>query len=212
MQRERDDERGPSRRPGSPRPGDPLAAELLDVLFGEVRAVTARLQALLRGEPVAPIDAAELNEAGDAAERIGWQLAVLFSAGGADVLSARRERAGLGPFLELVQRALARIDRRLELPAGLPALGTVGRGWEAPWLIGAVLFEAGRRLAPGARVPWSLEPAGPEARAHRLVVSAPPDRGLDNRIEELARLVPGTKIGGNDERRVLALPEPWLVG
>jgi hypothetical protein len=192
---------------GVPRSGDPLAAELLGVLIGDVRAMTARLHGLVqRGRPS---DDETLTTAGSDTDRIGWQLAVLASAAGTDVMLARREAEGLRMFLELICEALARLGRTLELPTTLPQLvPTTGGGWEATWLVGAILFETGRTCAPGTQLEWTLEPA---EGAHHLRITGAIDEPLRARIEELAQRVPEAEPSFEPGGCTLAIPGPWLT-
>jgi len=201
--------REPENRDTTPLGGDPLTAELLDVLVADVRAVTSRLHELFEAPSAAREPNPELlTRSSDEARSIGWQLAVLASAADKDVLLARREAGGLGLFLELVRAALARSGRTLEVPARLPRIApSVGAGWEVAWLVGAALYEMGRRIPPDARLAWSLA-TEPEGHALRGRVS--PDAALRARLSELARCVPGATISSDEEGCTVLVPTPWL--
>lgn len=192
--------------------GNSLAAALLPHLLHAVNNTTQLLGAL---SAVADVDRDVLEERADdlaAAAREsrdhGWLLGVLAAELGADVLLARRESDGLRPMVALVRHALRKEGRDLSLPERLPQPAPdVGRGWELPWALGAVLLGAGRDAAPGERLDWSLRAVGEE---HALEVAAPLGAGGRAAVARAVERLPGLELREGSGAWSLRLPGPWL--
>lgn len=196
-------------------PQDAFTAALMPVVLHRLNNASQRLSML---NALLVADAAgrwleerseDLAETSASVDELGWLLAVLASASGADLLLERREARGLAILIDSVGGALRREGRELAPAEGpLPALAPhVGAGWELPWAVGATLYAAG---ADGeAPLTWRL---AREAGAWRLVADAAPTaarladlRGL------LARRCPGVELDVAGGTTTLALPESWLA-
>ena len=126
------------------------------------------------------------------AEELGFSLACLGAACGANLLLARRVAHGPLLLMRVLARALQR--RGVELPSvggaagwGLPQWRpTVGEGWELAVLVGGMVLAAAEEAQDEARVRWRLEAHGDEVS---FVVSPELDAssGMSALIAELAR-------------------------
>lgn len=197
------------------RAGDPLAAALLPVLLHRLGNSTQLLTALnaVAGEEGGARSIEErspdLARASRSIRELGYVLAVIASASGADLLLERREARGLEPLVGAVRDALRRAGRDLDPPADpLPALApATGRGWELAWAVGATLWAAGRALAPGEALAWSLARRG---GGWVLEVRRPAPLGLRALAPLLQRRLPDARLELEEEAWRLSLPGPWL--
>lgn len=143
---------------------DPLARALMPVLLHRLNNATQvlagwnSLLGLPGAESLLARRADDLAEAAQTADEIGYVLAVLASAAGADLLLERRSAVGLVPLLALVREALRRGGRDLAGPGeDLPRLAAAGgAGWEAAWATAAWLHACGSALPAGATLRWTL--------------------------------------------------------
>lgn len=157
----------------APRPSerDPLATALLPVVLhglNNATQVLSSLNALLalespeNGGEVLTSRAGDLAHASRQVDELGWMLALVGSASGANVLYARRERAGLRPLVASVRAALRKEARDLahaERP--LPGLASdVADGWQLPWVIGTWIWTSARALPQRSTLDWKLGRSG----------------------------------------------------
>jgi hypothetical protein len=149
--------------------GDQLAAAMMPVVLHRLNNTTQLLTglnallALDRSQSLFERRAEDVAYAARVVDELGWVLAVLASASGADVLLERRRCDGLRPMLETVRDALRRDGSDLELPAALPGLEPeVGHGWELSWAFAAWLWTARRTCA--GDFSWSVRWEGDVCR------------------------------------------------
>ncbi|MCB9916521.1 MAG: hypothetical protein H6828_15455 [Planctomycetes bacterium] len=97
----------------------------------------------------------DLAQASHDVDELGYLLAVLASASGADLMLERREPRGLAWTTHAVGEALRR-DERVLAPASHPVPDQlpVHGGWELCWAAGSLLLVAGRAGAPGDVLEW----------------------------------------------------------
>ncbi|MFT7487587.1 MAG: hypothetical protein ACI9F9_003448 [Candidatus Paceibacteria bacterium] len=144
--------------------GDPLAVCLLPVLMHRMNNATQLLSNLHGIQQQCPERdwlrdrAPELGESSESIQRIGYLLAVLSSACGADLLLARRELHGLQYMVDAVTDVVRREGGELSAhPGSLPNLSpSVHQGWELPWAFGALLHDAAFSSESSAAVEWQL--------------------------------------------------------
>ena len=194
---------------------DPLTRELCPLLVHRLAGATqllSALRALLGSEPG---DAERfLEHAGDLAEtarevdRMGWLLAVLASASGADMLLARREPRGLAIVVERVAERLARQGCALDpSPAAELELAPGALdGWQLPWAVGSLLLASGTGLGEGSVLGWSLGRAGKQWRLRSRASVAV--RALAPTLEQ--RLAGGRLLVGHDDW-TLEVPGEWIA-
>ncbi len=186
---------------------------LLPVLLHEVNNTTqllVGLRALLElpgGEALFAQRAGDLARASDAMYDLGFALAVVATAGGANMLLARRHPRALEILWELTARALSRSGAAPLERSGTPldlrpdALD----GWQAPWSVAALLIEADT-ANDGSDWSWrwlddgSL--VGTSARAREL-------SGLG--LERITARAPGTSIELLGNEVTWRAPKSWLV-
>ena len=187
---------------------------MLPVLLHRVANVTQHLNGLsallaldpgtleARGEDLA-VTSREVDET-------GWLLALLASACGARLLLARRERAGLRSLVGCVRDCLRRERRDLAVPDGpLAELAAGARdGWQVPWALATLLYEAGRALPAGETLRWSLVVS---ETGSRLECRSPDVDGSRLRPWLARHLADGSLETGGGEA-LLTLPPGTLVG
>ncbi len=198
------------------RSSDPLAVALLPVLLHKLAGATqllSGLNALLGiegGEEFALTRSDDLGAASKTAHDLGWLMAVLASAGGANLLLERREPRGIEIVLDVLADALRRSGRELR-GVGLapPALAPGALdGWQVPWSVGTLLLSAANDLPPDEPLEWSLEPI--DDGGVRLTAKA------GDAVARIAPLVterlPGARLAVGEGRFALSLPGDWLAG
>jgi hypothetical protein len=195
---------------------DPIAARLLPVLLHRIHNATQLLGTLnsivVETGDVGWLErkAGDLGETGETIEELGYALAVIASACGADLLLERREPEGLAILVGAVREAARRDGLELREPeSALPRLAPdVLRGWELPWAVSAVLMAGA--AGPAESAPdWSLAQDG---ASWALRIEAAPTDELRALLPLVAERLPGSELECPDERFELRLPGEWLVG
>jgi hypothetical protein len=197
-------------------PHDPLTAGLLPVVIHQLNNATqllANFQALLSlggADEILRARSGDIADTAQSVHELGYVLAVIASASGADLLLERREARGLDWIFDTVRDALRRDAR--DLPASstpLPALSAaVGEGWELPWAFGALLYGAGSALAAGERLQWRL---ALQDGAWRLEVADHSRARLGPLADALTQRLPGATVFDDATGVTLQLPGDWLL-
>jgi hypothetical protein len=198
---------------------DGLAAALLPVLIHRMNNATQLMTNLsaLAGYGPAPGGGDWLEErAEDLAstsreiDEVGYLLAVLASASGADLLLERRCELGLSWMTRLVADALRREGRSLAggrhpIPGQRPG---VGAGWELCWALGALLMTSGMSLPSGEALEWQWLDEGDSWVLVGASESSPAFRALLARVQE--RLPEGV-FDARSEGWSWRIPAAWLT-
>ena len=194
---------------------DPLASALLPVLMHRMNNTTqllSTLNSLVRcqgGLKWLEERAGDLAQASDLVDDLGYVLAVLASACGADLLLTRRVPRGVEIMIAVVADALRRDGRALSpgdssRPRQAP---NVHGGWELPWAIGALLWRAGEDLESGGRLEWRLR-----EEAERWILSG--DHTPRDSFADLAPLLsarlPETELEAREDGWSWRMPALWL--
>ncbi|MFN0245093.1 MAG: hypothetical protein ACKVWV_19595 [Planctomycetota bacterium] len=159
--------------------------------------------------------ASDLAYASERVDELGWCLAVAASALGADLLLARRDRAGLVALVELVGEVLRRDGRALARPEhALPVLcADVAHGWQLPWTFASWLWTSGSVLAGGAELEWHVAAADDRVR---LVCRAPWSDAHARARDAWATRLPGARFEQAADARgplaILSMPSAWFAG
>lgn len=192
-------------------PPDPLVRALLPVLIhklGNTTQLLTGLNAMLHVEGGEDLFAGRVGDLGHASGQVhelGFALAVLGSAAGADLLLARREPRGVALLVELAGGALRRTGRRLA-PVDVPGLAPDALdGWQVPWGIASVVFAAGETLDESDTLDWSCA-----AHERGWRVTVPSSAPVDQRIERVLPRLPGADAEREGARTALVLPPAWL--
>lgn len=194
---------------------DPWVAGLLPVLLHEFNNQTQLLTGMRAVLDLGGADelffqrAGDLARAGDRARELGYALAVLGSALGANALLARREARGLRWMLDLVAIAARRREVHLEFDREpTPALAPHALdGWQAPWATAVFLWlgvgdaDDGRRAAVAR---WLVA----DDASHGLEVH--PFRFAPERVSRLTAIAPGIEVERTHGGAVLVLPATWI--
>jgi hypothetical protein len=194
-----------------PHTRDPLAAALLPVLMHRLNNATQVLQALNamlatdERQRVLETRCSDLASAGDAIDEVGWLLAVLASACGADLLLARRERDGLAGVLTAVRDALRRERRELARgPLALPALAPdAAQGWRVPWAIGTWIYSSAMTLPEGSALDWHVSRHDDGTEVCCRVAVHTPHAALEQRVREH---LPAASFRRTRDEHALLLP------
>ncbi|MCB9903997.1 MAG: hypothetical protein H6831_06290 [Planctomycetes bacterium] len=196
-------------------PRDPLTRGLLPVVIHQLNNATqllANFQALLTlgdADEILRQRSGDIADTARSVHELGYVLAVIASASGADLLLERREARGLEWMLQTVRDGLRREGRDLAAPSTpLPDLrAAVGEGWELSWAFGALLYVAGRAVPTDARVAWRLE-----ATEHgwRLELDGISTDDLGELWPLVVERLPGATPVEDAGRVALALPADWL--
>ena len=98
----------------------------------------------------------DLADAARQVDQVGYLLAVVASASGADLLLERRAPRGLAWMTEAVGEALVREGRHMAAPTRpVPDLvAEVHEGWQLPWAVGALLAAAGLSGGDDETLEW----------------------------------------------------------
>jgi len=194
---------------------DPLVGGLLPVLLHEFNNQTqllTGLRAVLElggGDSLFYERADDLARAGDRTRDLGYILAVLGSALGANALQSRREPRGLALMLDLVALAARRRAVTFEVKiAPTPSLAPAALdGWQAPWAVAAFSWLAVDDAAAGGQPCRGGWLAGDD---DAVGLALQPFGQLAARAESLRKIAPGIEIEAHGEGAVLVLPAAWL--
>lgn len=201
---------------------DPLAEAAVPVLLHRLNNATqilTSLNSLLAlgpdGRALFEARAGDLAYASERVDELGWCLAVAASALGADLLLARRDRAGLVALVELVGEVLRRDGRALAKPAhSLPVLRVdVAHGWQLPWAFASWLWTSGSVLESGAELEWHVSALDDRVR---LVCRAPWSEAHSRARDAWAARLPGARFEQAEDARgpsaILSMPSAWFAG
>jgi hypothetical protein len=195
---------------------DPLARAMLPVILHRVANATQHLNGLAA---LLAVDAGalatrgdDLAETGDLVDDAGWLLGLLASSAGSRLLLSRRERRGLRPLVTCVRECLRRAGRDLADPTEeVPDLAPgVRDGWQLPWVIATLLFEAGCARPPGDALRWEIRASA----GGTIVLCAGRLEDLVRTRALLARELPELELladprsGGGEV--ALGIPSAWL--
>lgn len=190
---------------------DPLVRALLPVLIhklGNTTQLLTGLNAMLHiegGEDLFASRVGDLGHASGQVHELGFALAALGSAAGAELLLARRDPRGVAVLVELAGAALRRAGRRLA-PVEVPSLAPQALdGWQVPWAVASAVFAAGETLAEGETLDWSCASVPGGWR-----VALPSSADLDARLEQVLPRLPGAQIEREEALTALVLPPDWL--
>jgi len=197
------------------RVADPFAAAMLPVLMHRMNNTTqllSTLNSLSRSEGGTrwlERRAGDLAQASDLVDDLGYVLAVLASACGADLLLTRRVPRGVEIVVAVVGDALRRAGRSLagdgsRLPAQAP---DVARGWELPWAVGALLWCAGQDLETGGVLAWELTR---DEKRWSLRGDHPPRDSFASLTQLLARRLPEAELEVREDGWSWHMPSLWL--
>lgn len=195
-------------------PSDPLAAALLPVLLhrlGNAGQLLTALRAVLGlegGERALHERADDLATTAREVEELGWALAALASASGADLLLARREPRGAELLVELAGDALRRARAAELVGPPLPRVAPSAlEGWQVPWGIASLLFGDAARAPRSARLEYAVERG-----AEELSIAATPSAGEASACgwPRVAEHLPGARLDRRGSGWALALPATWF--
>jgi len=192
---------------------DPLTKALLPVLVHEVKGATQLLVGLRSildvpgGEALFEKRAPDLSETSERMHELGFAMAVLSTANGADMLMSRREATGLRTLVDLARRA-ASFDggSTPQMTGDVPLIAPSALdGWQIPWAGGALIG-----LCRGRTWEWT----GPGALRGRLLDGGAPSAAEAEIVDLVRERTPGASLGteqtaGDD--LVWSLPAAWLA-
>ncbi len=200
--------------------GDPLGPALLPVLMHSLGGATQMLSslnavlALPDGRRWLDAKASDLGAVSREIEDLGWLLAVLASAAGADLLQARREERGLEIIVRAVRDALRRSGRDLAgAERSLPRLApNVADGWQLPWSVGALLLASGSALgSESGALEWGLE-REPRAANVRLWAHCEPETSqLACVVTRVRERLAAARFDRAERGWQLEFPATWLL-
>jgi len=195
---------------------DPLTRALMPVLLHRLANATqliTGLNAMLGlegGEELFATRSDDLARASREVVDLGWAMAVLGSASGADLLLARREPRGLEILLSLAHEAARRSGRPLApAPSPVPHLAPeVGEGWQLPWGIASLLVSASTEADSGeSPLAWSLTPTD----TGTWCLEFPAGAAIEARLAQILARLPGAEGGRGRTGMRLVLPQGWLL-
>jgi hypothetical protein len=141
---------------------------------------------------------------------LGYLLAVLASASGADLLLERRVPNGITLMTEAVGDALRRDGRALAggcRPAPLQA-PDVAHGWELCWAVGALLLAAGAESNADSPLEWQWLR---EADAWVLVCAGAAPTSVEQLEGRINARLPESSLDMRSEGWSWRVPAAWLV-
>lgn len=196
-------------------PHDPLTSGLLPVVIHQLNNATqllANFQALLSlggADEILRQRSGDIADTARSVHELGYVLAVIASASGADLLLERREARGLEWIFETVRDGLRREARDLAVPATpLPdQSAAVGEGWELPWAFGALLYRAGLVTPAATRLDWSLEQVG---ESWRLTLEGTRAAELSELSSIVVERLPGAVLVEDADCAMIEFPAAWL--
>jgi hypothetical protein len=196
---------------------DPWVAGLLPVLLHEFNNQTQLLTGMRAVLELGGADelfvarADDLARAGERTRELGYVLAVLGSAVGANALLSRRDPRGLRLMLDLVAIAARRREVAFQLdrePTPLLAPAALD-GWQAPWAVASFAWLALGRAEEERCVCTGRWLAGSDGAA---ALELCPFRVERAELARLASIAPGIEVepavGGG---ALLVLPATWLA-
>jgi hypothetical protein len=197
------------------RVADPLAEQLLPVLMHRMNNTTqllSNLEALGRvtgGTDWVSERSQDLSSASVDVDEIGYLLAVVASAKGADLLLARRVAGGLRIMVDAVSDVARRRGRELRIPShGVPEQSAhIHEGWELPWAVGALLLKAALNQAEGEPLDWQLLQ---EEGSWVLVSSGTMDDGFVGLRDLVLQRLPESHLDVRREGWSWRFPADWL--
>lgn len=204
------EERGDSQ---GDRPLWDVAAKLLPALLHDVNNATqllVGLKAMLEipgGESMFAKRVDDLARTSARMDDLGFALAVLSTAGGANMLMARREPRSIEILWELTLKALQRaggdpIDVVGEPPRTVPdALG----GWQLAWSVAALLMACAAR---SGHSDWSWIWSEDGSLEGRSASAATLEEGA---LRSIAERAPGLVLEGTPGRALWRAPDHWLA-
>ena len=195
--------------------GDPLAEHLLPVLVHRMNNTTqllSNLEALGRvssGTDWVGERSADLSSASVDVDEIGYLMAVVASAKGADLLLARRVADGLRIVIEAVTDVSRRRGRELRRPCRpIPHQAPqVHDGWELPWAVGALLLTAALDREEGQVLDWQFLQ---ENDSWVLVSSGTVADGFAGLREVIEARLPESHLDVRREGWSWRIPAEWL--
>ena len=207
---------------GQARPLDPLVELLLPSVIHRLGNATQLLTGLnsmlalgdVEGRQLVASRGQDLERAGSRATEVGYALAVLGSAQGAELLLARREREGLRWLMGFLAEALRRQGLLLS-PCELPDLAPgAGDGWRPPWAVARVVLASALHAGEGATVHWSLQA---KADAWHLELASPlpatppatVEASWERLRQDLARLAPQVRLA-EGQGQACKFPLEWF--
>lgn len=191
---------------------DPLTRALLPALLHKLGNATQLLTGLNAMLSIEGGDALFAERAGDLADcsarvsDLGWALAALGSASGANLMLTRRDPRGLEILCTLVAESTRRSEgARVSVPPKLPQVAPSAlNGWEVPWGIASLLWTASEHGT--GTVNWSLSE---QSGAWRLDLGGA--GALDEAGQRIAPRLPGSEWTHAGDRGALLLPGAWLA-
>jgi hypothetical protein len=145
---------------------DDLTRGLLPTLLhglGNCTQLISGFSALLEipgGDEMLEGRASELGRTGDEVQRLGWLLAALSSASGAELMQTRRDPRGLVWMVDLVRDAARRAGRPLaQTGRSMPEVQPCSPdGWRVPWAVGSLLWAATKDSGGKGDLSWAILP------------------------------------------------------
>ncbi len=192
---------------------DALTAGLMPVVIHRLNNATqllANFQALMQlggADDLLRDRAGDLAETAETVHELGYVLAVIAAASGADLLRDRREARGLAWTLDAVRDGLRREGREVDAPAGpLPDLAPgTGDGWRVAWAFGSAVYAAGLAAPVDAPLSWSLRVDDADgARVLRLAGAT--ERGLADPLAAIRDRLPEVAVVVADDAVELRFP------
>ncbi len=193
---------------------DALTRGLLPTLLhglGNCTQLISGFSALLEmpgGDEMLEGRASDLGRTGDEVQRLGWLLAALSSASGAELMQTRRDPRGLAWMVDLVRDAARRSGRPLA-PSGrtLPDVQPSSPdGWRVPWAVGSLLWAATQDSNGSSDLSWAILPY---QGGWRCAVKGGETVGA--LLESLTAALPGAEANQQScGATTLDLPAEWL--
>ncbi len=150
----------------------------------------------------------DLGQSAADTDEMGYLLAVLSSAAGADMLLSRRVARGLEILMSAVGEVARRSGRDLVCEQPIPHLAPeVHDGWQLPWAFAALICQAVLDLPEGEKLHWQL--LG-EADAWVLICPRTPSCGYDGLRQQVGVLLPETTLDIRDGGWSWRFPASWL--
>jgi hypothetical protein len=142
-------------------------------------------------------------------EDLGWLLAALASASGADLLMERRERRGLAIFLGVLRDALRRRGSELHVETReIPGLSNEALGgWELPWVLSSLVLDSASATGQGASL---VLRCAREEGTNRQCFDLAGGKPASEAAIRLMRRLPGAELFARADGFALRVPSSWL--